>query len=114
MRNSPRPIEDQALKTGETVRLRARDATDQSLARRVLPGKFHVSLYDIYIYTYTHIYIFVYIYIYMYIRNMYIIHAIWRFPKSWGTPKSSTSWMSILDHGDLGTPQLQEPSIFCG
>ena len=42
----------------------------------------------------------------MYIRKMYIIHAIWRFPKSWGTPKSSTSWMSILDHGDLGIPPI--------
>ena len=71
MRNSPRPIEDQALKTGETVRLRARDATDQSLARRVLPGKFHVSLYDIYIY----VYIYIRVYIYIYVYQEYVYHS---------------------------------------
>ena len=71
MRNSPRAIEDQALKTGETVRLRARDATDQSLARRVLPGKFQVSLYDIYI----RIYIYIRVYIYIYVYQEYVYHS---------------------------------------
>ena len=33
--------------------------------------------------------------LYVYISYVYIyMHALWRFPKSWGYPKSSKSWMT--------------------